>query len=638
MAMASFASMKSSLFSGILASLALSAGLPLASAHSLRVTVNSSGEGNTADTALTLTEAVLFLNTEFARSEEAPKLGRNLTAQEAAQVIEYTEEERQSVIQFAIPGDGVHFIKPPEGGFPVLFADGVLLDGYTQPGARPNSNPIAAANNAVLTVVLDARELAGLPGEPPPDYTFQIRARGVRFRGFSVLASTASENYGVYFAGGSEGGQISGCWFGVSPDLQILSGGEVAAAAFGSEGGHVVGTNGDGIEDRAEFNVIAAHAIGVMFEETRDITVAGNFIGVLPDGITLPPEEVRAELEGDAVEGADLAGLLTVGTDSDGVADADEANVIGGMKDDVVELYGDAERMVFAGNRVGIGIDGVTPLPIHKLFRTRAGHFRIGSNLDGTRDSEESNWIAHADSFLYRHAPGAFIEFRGNRLTSKSGDLVANLEESHHARILGRPTDLAPVLEVVEPGPRIVGTVPLSGPGEGGLKPAVLDFYVQSLHPDGSLDFDYQYSVLDSVPPEPNWAVGPADENPTVGIVDAVVGGWFSEGVPRSFVAVSRIEDSSGAETGPLSDVATVLVPPKLRIAMRAGELVFTWNGPDDVLESAPSLNAGGWVPIGGQSPVTLSLPNGPAFYRLRTAGTVASKPSAAGHASAGMR
>lgn len=601
--------MKMALTPPILVGLALAAGAPFASAQSYRVTVNSSGSANLADDLLTLTEAMLFLNTEFATGDDAPRLGRSLTAAEAAQAVQYTDDPGKHLIEFAIPGDGVHVIRPPDGGFPVLHADGVLVDGYTQSGAQPNTNAITAANNAVLKLVLDTRDQVGANGEPPPDYTLQIRARGVRVRGFSVLASPFVDNYGAYFGAGSEGGQISGCWFGVSPDLQTLSGGEVAAAAFGTEGGHVIGTNGDGVEDRAEFNVIVAHAIGLMFEETRDIKVAGNFIGVLPDGISLPPEDLRAELEGDAVEGADIAGILTIGTDSDGTADADEPNVIGGMKDDVVELYGDAERVVFAGNRVGVGVDGSTPLPIHKLFRTRAGQFRIGSNLDGTRDPVEANWIANADNFLYRYAPNAFIECRGNRITGKAGDYFSNLEGSHLAQLLGQTTDLAPVLTATGDNTRVLATVPLSGPGAGGLEPAELDFYSQTVSPEGVTDLDYLGSVVDN---------GLLDKDPAVGSFDTIVNGWFGTGVPTSIVAISRIQDSAGAETGPVSNPVTVQTAPALIITAEGGNLVFRWSAPGYRLESAGSLRATVWAPIDGQAPLTLSAPEGPAYYRLR--------------------
>lgn len=598
--------------------LALLAGPAWVSAHSFRLTVTTAQTDTTPDAQLTLPEAILFLNGEFSSSPEAPRLDRPLSVGESQWVEEYSEEEGQNIIQFNISGAGMAVLKAPPGGFPVLFADGVLIDGYTQPGAQPNSNPITAPNNAVLKLILDARELTRVGDQGAPDYSFQIQSRDARLRGFSVLASTTSENYGIYFSGSAAGGQISGCWFGISPDQTILSGGEVATAAFGTEGGHVFGTDGDGNEDRAEFNVIVAHAIGVMFEETANIRVSGNFIGVLPDGVSLPPEEIRAELEGDAIEGADLTGTIWVGTNSDGMADAEEANLIGGMKDDVVELYGNAETFIFAGNQVGIGIDGTTALPVHKLIRTRAGQFQIGSNLDGLRDATEANWIAHNDNFLVRYVPNGFFSLRGNRLTSKAGPFFTDLANSQLALALGRETDLAPVLSAESTLAQVKGTVPLSGPGAGGLQPAQLDFYrttapVGPLDPplDGAYDWSYLGSRVDN---------GPGDLDPAEGKFQFDLQALVPSGDPVRLMVLSTLISEGGIETGPPSNVISVSgspAVPQLQYSRTPEGLVLTWTQPGYTLESASTLG-GAWVAAGSVSPVIVPLNGTAAFFRLR--------------------
>src|SRR5437773_2348830 len=51
-------------------------------------------------------------------------------------------------INFNIAGPGPHYIEPPNGGFPFISKQNVTIDGYSQPGAVPNTNPILAANNA----------------------------------------------------------------------------------------------------------------------------------------------------------------------------------------------------------------------------------------------------------------------------------------------------------------------------------------------------------------------------------------------------------------------------------------------------------------------------------------------------------
>src|SRR6266480_1735248 len=59
-------------------------------------------------------------------------------------------------INFNIPGPGPHYLEPPVGGFPMITAHNVTIDGYSQPGAVPNTNPILANNNAQIKIVLSA--------------------------------------------------------------------------------------------------------------------------------------------------------------------------------------------------------------------------------------------------------------------------------------------------------------------------------------------------------------------------------------------------------------------------------------------------------------------------------------------------
>ena len=67
-------------------------------------------------------------------------------------------------IAFNISGAGPHFLQVPPGGFPLIYQKhGLTIDGYTQPGSSANSNPITAANNAQIKIVIDGRNTTG-PG------------------------------------------------------------------------------------------------------------------------------------------------------------------------------------------------------------------------------------------------------------------------------------------------------------------------------------------------------------------------------------------------------------------------------------------------------------------------------------------
>src|SRR5579859_6311093 len=65
-------------------------------------------------------------------------------------------------VQFNIPGTGVHFIDTPTDGYPLITANNITIDGYSQPGAKPNSNPLHAPNNAQLMIVLSSTNGNGL--------------------------------------------------------------------------------------------------------------------------------------------------------------------------------------------------------------------------------------------------------------------------------------------------------------------------------------------------------------------------------------------------------------------------------------------------------------------------------------------
>lgn len=63
-------------------------------------------------------------------------------------------------IAFNITGGGPHTIQPASA-LPTI-TDPVTIDGYTQLGATPNTNPITTGSNAVLKIELDGSNAGGL--------------------------------------------------------------------------------------------------------------------------------------------------------------------------------------------------------------------------------------------------------------------------------------------------------------------------------------------------------------------------------------------------------------------------------------------------------------------------------------------
>ena len=123
-----------------------------------QATVNSTNNTDTADSVLTLTEAIGIVNGGF----------RALTPAESAQVVTIGAHQPHQ-IQHQRGGSAFHH---NPGWYrlgcvvSLIVASDVVVDGYSQPGSSPNTNPILASNNAVIKIVIDTRTTVNNDGEP----------------------------------------------------------------------------------------------------------------------------------------------------------------------------------------------------------------------------------------------------------------------------------------------------------------------------------------------------------------------------------------------------------------------------------------------------------------------------------------
>ena len=181
-------------------------------------------------------------------------------------------------IAFNISGPGPHYLQVPPGGFPIIYQKHwITIDGYSQPGAAANSNPITAANNAQIKIVIDGRNNNGRSMDfshfdgtlatsvPPIDNTAMAsdpnptsasewallgiyRSTNVTVKGLAFLADNiynyfngiafvsgiyVAHDYGLdtakkdaleYPLGDSRNCHVAGCWFGVNPTNVTKSG------------------------------------------------------------------------------------------------------------------------------------------------------------------------------------------------------------------------------------------------------------------------------------------------------------------------------------------------------------------------------------------------------------------------------
>lgn len=173
------------------------------------------------------------------------------------------------IIAFAIPGAGPHAIAT--SGFPVI-TQPLTVDGYSQPGASPNTLA-SGASNASIRIQISANGMA--PGFAAFRATAPLTLRGVAIReppdGTAAVAMSA-------------GSRVQGCFIGL----------DATGAAAGSASGDGVVTSESsevGGPQPAHRNVFGglSRAIVRITPGSLESMVQGNLIGTAPDGIGARP-------------------------------------------------------------------------------------------------------------------------------------------------------------------------------------------------------------------------------------------------------------------------------------------------------------------------------------------------------------
>jgi hypothetical protein len=386
-------------------------------------------------------------------------------------------------IAFNIAGNGPHLLLTPPDGYPLITANNLTIDGYSQPGSVPNSNPILAANNAKISIVLDSRNgnvtLLDFAGDSPNDDTGYgdseaavlgiLTATNVTIRGLDILAppllpgaSPSGDDvdvYGISLAKNAQA-QISGCWIGIGTDGKTIAGPAIGISGFRYRvkddtgavldsiliNNVVVGVPRGSTNAPADFNVIAGIP-GIPIEiEGNNTRISGNFLNVYPSGVQDfdPPLFDSADFSG-TFEGNIEIGRggnnTLIGVDGDGVNDENERNVFSGVLppsqggyDHNIEFYGQSPgtNIVIAGNYFGIGVDGTTRftngVPVLNA-PSGSTQYRFGSDFNGVSDALEGN-VAYnnwpTDLFPTTGSDPFFDELSIGSIVSARGNTFVN--------------------------------------------------------------------------------------------------------------------------------------------------------------------------------------------------------------------
>lgn len=296
------------------------------------------------------------------------------------------------LITFNIAGPGPHVINLTSNILSI--SDAVAIDGYTQPGAIPNS--LAVGSNAVIQIQINAVNLAG------PLFELAFHS-GSLIRGLAIHQPFGP---GISLFANANDMIIEGNYIGLDASgATVVGNGGAGIEIYNFSSNNRIGTDGDGINDLGERNVIAGNNGGAPpFQANIHIlngananVIAGNYIGLSAAGTSLGLSGgIRGILIGggntiNPVIGTRIGGNLPV-----------ERNLISGQSLVGIEVI-DAEDTLIQGNWIGLNAAGNAAVPNADAGVFLLGHADtlpvvggtvVGTDLDGIGDANEGNVIS----------------------------------------------------------------------------------------------------------------------------------------------------------------------------------------------------------------------------------------------------
>jgi hypothetical protein len=293
-----------------------------------------------------------------------------------------------NTIDFTIPGGGVQTISPLSPLPPVTQA--VLVDGESQP-----------AYSGTPLIQLDGGQAGGGDG-------LTITGSNVTIRGLDI--SSFNLGAGIHVTGtGATSNWIYGNLLGTDPTGTQAAPNYEGVEMDGGAAQNLVGTNGDGVNDAAEGNIISGDlfaGVWITGQGTSKNAVAGNFIGTDISGSlavsngthAIGPDSQGNILGGGVAISAGASGNR-IGADGKGIDDVGERNVIAGSANDGIDIYGTGTNgNIVAGNFIGTDLTGTLTLGIDGngvLLAEGASSTWIGANpFGGNAIGDEGNVIS----------------------------------------------------------------------------------------------------------------------------------------------------------------------------------------------------------------------------------------------------
>ena len=195
-------------------------------------------------------------------------------------------------ISFNIPGAGPHVITVVNQNLPAI-TDALTIDGFTQPGAVPNSNPVESPSNAQMKIVIaNFLQTSGLVFQAP------ATLRGVVVNGFNDTCVDVQ----------SPGVIIKGCYIGTDAN-GLLAGGYPQQYGIRVTANNAI-IGGSTAADR----VVVGHCYdeGIRIDGAADAKVQGAYIGLGADATTSAHCGIGIRLLNNATMARIGAGVLSL--------------------------------------------------------------------------------------------------------------------------------------------------------------------------------------------------------------------------------------------------------------------------------------------------------------------------------------
>jgi hypothetical protein len=238
-----------------------------------------------------------------------------------------------------------------ELGSQLLINEQTVIDGYTQPGASANTNPVGQGLNSVLRIEINGAGVRNI--RPFLDGVIHLNTSNSALRGLVV---NRADGQSIQLRSGT-GNTIAGNYIGTD-----VSGTHVFRTEFGFEGAFA----GVGVDDNpanstsghriggvtpAARNLLSGNSAGVAFYDwASNIFVEGNLIGTNRAGT-----QALANVTGVYAAGATTVGGAAPGAD----------NLISGNRTGVFI----GQNSVVENNRIGTDVTGAVPVPNEEGIR-----------------------------------------------------------------------------------------------------------------------------------------------------------------------------------------------------------------------------------------------------------------------------